>query len=123
LPIAYVTKIESKKSDKTFDYIMRQEGEYDKIEYKFQIDLTNWTTIFDSLKTQNLIPIIEDEIKSGFLIGEIKEIKSKSVKIHYFNGEGVLDKEWSKKRFKEITKIQFDNHYINVFKNYIKEKK
>jgi hypothetical protein len=123
LPIAYITKIECKKSDKRFDYIMQQEGEFDKIEYIYKIDLTSWTTIFNSLKTQNLMPIIEDEIKGGFLIGEIKEIKPKSVMIHYFNGQGILDKEWTKKRFKEITKIQFDNHYINVFKKYLKKNK
>jgi hypothetical protein len=121
LPITIIKKVRFDDSDETFDYIMHQEGEFEKIEYKYKIDLTNWTTIFNSLKTHNLTTIIEDEVNGGFLIGEIKEIKPKSVMIHYFNTSGLLDKTWTKQRFKEITKVQFDNHYINVFKKYLKE--
>ena len=77
----------------------------------------------NGIKNTNLTIISECEHPklNSFCIGILKQIKRKSILIRYFNAQGVLDKENTKHKFKNITKLSFDDRYANVFSKYLIE--
>ena len=124
-PIETIKHVRYNKNDKTYQRILKKEGLYNKIGLKHRIDLTDWKSIFKSIKKTGLTVISECEHPeiNSFCIGEIKRINQKSISIRYFNAQGIYDKENTKNKFKNITKLSFDDHYANVFSKYAKKKK
>ncbi len=125
LPIKYFKKIRYNKNDKYYDKIMFLENEKKNIGIKTKVDLTDWVSIFNSLKEKNKNVIIECENPEidSFTIGSIKKVANKSVFIQHFDATGFLDNELTKIRYKNITKIIFDDRYIDVFSKYTRERK
>lgn len=68
-----------------------------------------------------------EEISRGYIIdssvGAIVKIANKSVQIHHFDADGYLRKKPTKIKFKEITKVIFDDRYLDVFNKYIRTRK
>ncbi len=125
LPIKDFKKIRYNKNDKYYDKIMLLENEKENIGIKTKVDLTDWKSIFNSLKENNKNIVIECENPkiSSFTIGPIKRITNKSVFIQYFNATGLLDNKPTKIKYKNITKIMFDDRYIDIFSKYTNERK
>ena len=124
IPIDTIKHVRYNKNDKTYERILHEEGLMSKVESKYQIDLTNWNTACEGVMKTGLTVISEGEHprKDIFCIGEIKSVNKRSVSIRYFNAQGILDKENTKHKFKDITKLSFDDHYANVFSKYAVEK-
>ncbi|MEE1945474.1 hypothetical protein VRU48_10165 [Pedobacter sp. KR3-3] len=124
IPIIDIVKIRNNKYDKYMDYMLESEGLKEGIKITFKIDLSNWQSIFTSLKENDLNCIIENESDKNFFfsIGPVIEVKKKSLWHIDFDPEGYLDNEPSKIKFKNITSITFDNNYINVFSKYLRNK-
>jgi len=78
-----------------------------------------------SLKNENKNIIIECEtLETGsFIIGSIEQITNESVFIRYFNAVGFFDEELTKIDFSSITKITFDDRYIDIFSKYTRMRK
>lgn len=119
IPIKTISHVRYNENDKTIDQILKAEGEQPSLKYK--INLTDWKTIFNDVQETGLTVISEcEDLKHDyFCIGKIKKVKDSAVYIRYFNGQGILDKENTKHRFKEITKLSFDDRYANVFSKYV----
>jgi hypothetical protein len=120
-----ITNFRYNKNDRYYDKIMESEGLKNNFKIKTKVNLSSWETLFSSLKNKKKYIIVECENPKidEFIIGEITNVKSKSISILYFNAEGVLDKEPRKVKFKNITKVAFDDRYIDVFSKYLREKK
>lgn len=90
-----------------------------------KINLTNWQTIFKSIKSIDLNVIVECENPNidTFTIGAIVKTTKKLVHILYFNADGFIDETPTSVDYDSITKVMFDDRYINVFSKYIRHKK
>lgn len=124
-PLQSITEIRHNHNDKYYNKIMLWEGITDKMNYPHKVDLTSWSTIFQSIKTLGFNVIIENENPEDntFDIGPIVKVTDKSVRLRYFNAEGYLADDTTKIKWKYITRVQFDNRYINVFSKYLRERK
>lgn len=124
IPVNTIKHVRYNKNDKTYNNIIGQEKLYDKVQSKYKIDLSNWKSILTDIKQTGLTVISECEHPelNYFCIGNIMQINEKSLSIRYFNAQGILDKKDTKHKFKDITKLSFDDHYANVFSKYVKEK-
>lgn len=125
LPVAQIAEVRYNKVDKYFDKIMVWEKEADKVSLPYDIDLTNWNTIFQSIKGYELTVIVECEDPSigTFTIGPIVRITKKKVHISYFDAQGYIDEDPVRVEYADISKVQFDDRYANVFGKYTRHKK
>ncbi len=87
------------------------------------IDMTDWQTIFTSLKEQNRNIIVENE-KAGeneysFLIGRIIKSTKTKVVMQHFDADGIWEEELYEVPYSKITSVSFDTRYINVFSKYL----
>jgi len=125
LPIRDFKKIRYNKNDKYYDKIMSFENQKVNIGVLTKLDLSSWKSIFNSLmeNNKNIVVECEDPEISSFTIGPIKKITDKSVFIQYFNATGFLDDELTKIKFKNVTKIIFDDRYVDIFSKYTRERK
>ncbi|MFD0963897.1 hypothetical protein [Pseudofulvibacter geojedonensis] len=120
IPIKTIKHVRYNKNDKTYERILKLEGLLSNVKNKYNIELTNWNTISRDIMKTGLTIISECEHPSlnYFCIGHLKQINNKSIEINYFNAQGIFDKEYTKHKFKNITKLSFDDHYANVFSKY-----
>lgn len=123
LPIDTIIHVRYNKNDKTLQRIIKEEGLLVDVKVKYKIDLTNWSSIANDVKKTKLTVISECEHPklNYFCIGQIKRINKKSISIRYFNAQGILNKENTKHKFENITKLSFDERYANVFSKYLSE--
>ena len=123
IPIKTIKRVRYNKNDKTYERILNEEQLMDQVKLKYKVDLSSWASICRDIKKTGLTVISECEHPDlrYFCIGKIKRINKKSVSIRYFNAQGILDEENTKHKFKDITKLSFDDHYANVFSKYVKK--
>lgn len=121
-PISSIVKIRFNEYDQYFDYIMEAEEQKSLIKIDYSIDLSDWRSIFKSIKKTELICIVEKEGKKNpfFLIGPIEEVKNKKALIRNFDPLGYLDKEPTKIPFKDISIVKFNDPYGNTFGKYLR---
>lgn len=125
LPMKQITAIRFNSNDKYYSKIMVWEKEIDNVFLPHKIDLTNWQTIFKSIKNTGLNVIVECENPSidTFTIGPISKTTKNFVYILYFSPTGLLDEKPTPVEYNKITKVSFDDRYANVFSKYIRERK
>ena len=125
IPTNTISKVRFNNNDRYYEKILHWEKLTDKIEKKHDINLSNWKSIFNSIKNLNLNVIIENENPDDctFDIGPIIEVSKEAVYIRYFNAKGLLDTEITKIIWSKITLVRFDDRYINTFSKYLRERK
>ena len=115
-----VTKV-TIKNDKC-DEILKSEGITSSIVFP-KVDISNWNTVFESLKHMNKNVTIEKETVEGknddIYIGRIEKIYKKFAYIWEFDADGRWYDKPTRILYSEITKITFDNRYVEVFSKYI----
>lgn len=124
-PISTITQIRFNNNDKYYDKIMQWEKQVDNVSKKNKIDLTDWISIFKTIKKAGFNVIVENENPEdeSFDIGPIIKTTKTAVYIQYFNAQGYLDSELTKITFDKITIAKFDDYYINVFSKYLRQRK
>ncbi len=125
LPVKQIKKIRHNKFDKCYKQIMIAEGEAAKVGIGYKIDLTTWPSVFKSIQAAklNVIVEVEDPANKIFSIGPILKITNKKIHIEYFDPEGFIMAIPDKINFDDITKLKFDDRYINVFSKYLRRRK
>lgn len=125
IPINTISEVRFNNKDRYYDKIMNWEKLTDKIERKYDVNLSNWESIFKSIKKLNLNVIIENEDPDdySFDIGPITKVSKEAVYTRYFNTQGFLDTEITKIIWGKITIVEFDDRYINIFSKYLRERK
>ncbi len=104
------------------DEILRNEGLTSKIVIP-NIDISNWKTVFESLKCINENVIIEKQIDGTdedeeFVIGRIEK---NFAYVWKFDADGIWDDSPIRVPYSEITNITFGNRYVNIFSKYLTE--
>lgn len=124
-PVFQITDIRYNKSDMYYDKIMLWENEKKEIALKTKVNLTNWKTIFKTFQKQkkNVIVECENPKIDSFTIGIIERVTDKSVFVLYFDSKGFIDENPTKIKYKDISKVTFDDRYIDVFSKYLRKKK
>lgn len=109
------------KSDKC-DEIIRNEGLFNNLCIP-EINLKNWTTVFEGLKDIGENVIVEYETAEGedddFTIGKIEQVYKSCVYMRYFDADGIWNNDLYRIPYNEVTSVTFDSRYINVFSKYI----
>lgn len=117
-----VNKIKT-KADKC-DEILKLEKVTDNINIP-NIDISNWKTVFESLKIINKNIIVEKESlidrEWEFVIGRIEKIYNKFAYIRHFDADGVWQDEPYRIPYTEITSVTFSSRYLNIFSKYVGE--
>lgn len=118
--------IRCSKIEKTLKRILKGEGIIKKhYGLKKKLSLESWESIFRDLKKHGYHVIVEceDMKKPLFTIGEIIKVRAKTVAIHNYNAEGILDKKPTVIKFKHITLLRFGDHYSATYRKYLSKKK
>ncbi len=125
LPVAQIAEVRYNNADKYYDKIMVWEKEADKVSLHYDIDLTDWNTIFKSIRSYKLTAIVEceDPEIDTFTIGPIVRITKNKVYISYFDAHGYIDEDWVHVEYADISIVKFDDRYANVFGKYTRHKK
>lgn len=115
--------IRNSSYEKTQTKIYKSEGLLNEgfgFDPKFSIE--SWKSILTQLKELNFHVIIESDNKKvlNFHIGQIVKTTNKSVFIHNYDPNGILDKMPTKIKFKKIRTLKFDDNYSKVFRKYLK---
>ena len=88
-----------------------------------KVDMTDWQTIFASLKEQNKNIIVEnekaEEDEYSFVIGRIIKATKTKVVMKHFDAEGIWEEELYEIPYNKITSVSFDTRYVNVFSRYL----
>ena len=124
-PIQSIKNIRNNKHEKYYDKIMVWENEKENLGVKTKVDLSTWTSIMKTFqkKKKNIIIECENPKISSFNIGPIERITVKSVYIRYFDAAGFFNEKLTKINFEDITKIMFDDRYIDIFSKYTRKRK
>jgi len=114
-----VTKVQI-KDDKCLE-ILKNEGIIDSIK-KPNIDISNWETVFNSLKLLNKNIIVEKESLDDefeFVIGRIDKVYKNFVYVYHFDADGIWQEEPYKIHYAAITSVSFDTRYVEVYSKYL----
>ena len=88
-----------------------------------EIDMTDWQTIFASLKEQNKNIIVENEKavenECSFVIGKIIKATKTKVVMQHFDAEGIWEEELYEIPYSKITSVSFGTRYVETFSKYI----
>jgi hypothetical protein len=124
LPFNTIKKVRHSESEAIYDYIMKEEQLLNDLGIHYNIDLTNWQTIFNSIVNNEKFAIIECEQTwiNRFLLGKLTKAKKKKVEILYLDPNGIFDELVTEQKYKEITIVRFDDIYTNLFQKYARYK-
>ena len=115
-----VTKVTT-KNDKC-DEIIKSEGLTANITVP-NIDITNWKSVFGSLKAMNQNIIIQKqtihEEDNEFVIGNIERIYKNFAYVRHFDANGIWQDDPYQIPYSEITSITFASRYVTVFSKHI----
>ncbi len=115
-----ITEIKRTEKETFIDTIFQKEGIKDAIIEKASLlnfKLGNFHEMFENLKKLGQAIIIERLYKGEtvFQIGPVSKVEPKKVFIDYINAKGEYDLKPVTSKFKDITFIQFDNPYANMY--------
>jgi hypothetical protein len=124
-PIKQIIKVRYNNHDRYYDKIMDWEKEKDFIGLKTKIDLTSWQSIFKTFQQYGMNIIVECENSEigTFTIGSVQRVTKDAVYILYFDASGFIDAKPTRVDFKNISKIMYDNRYIDIFSKYLRKRK
>lgn len=124
-PLSSLVSVRFNNNDRYYDKIMRWEGEIDKIRDRHNVDITDWPSLFRSVRKSGFCVIIEceDPDDETFDIGPITRVTKTAVYVRYFNAKGFLEEEPTRIPWNKITLVRFDDRYANVFSKYLRKRK
>ncbi len=83
------------------------------------VDITDWRSVFTSLKRMNRHIIVEREYEPDFFrLGIIESVAEDHVVLRHYDADGVWQ-EPARIEYHEITSVTFDDRYANTFSKYV----
>ncbi len=103
--------------------ILRAERQTPDASILSAVDLTGWDALLRSLKARARNVIVENERLESewFVIGEVLRVNKRSAAVRGFDALGRWDPEPTRVKYEEITSVQFENEYVNVFSKYLRD--
>lgn len=84
------------------------------------VDISDWHSVFTSLREMGRNVIVEREYEDGFFcIGRIEEVAEDHLLLRHFDADGVWAEEPVRIEFRDVTSVTFGSRYINVFSKYV----
>ncbi|MBR5308161.1 MAG: hypothetical protein IKU43_05270 [Clostridia bacterium] len=87
------------------------------------IDMTDWQTIFTSLKDAGKNIIVENEKAEEnsdlFVIGKIIKATKNKVTMQHFDADGIWEDEFYEIPYSKITSVSFGTRYVETFSRYL----
>ncbi len=87
------------------------------------VNMTDWQTIFTSLKELNKNIIVEnekaEENEDSFIIGRIIKATKSKVVIQHFDADGIWEEEFYEVPYTRITSVSFGTRYVETFSKYL----
>lgn len=114
--ISHITKVEIK--DDLCQVINVWNGITKQVRHP-NIDISSWTTIFDSLREYPGFLMIEDDINKQFAIGEIAAIQKKHFMFRQFDANGIWQEDLLRIPYSTITHVAWDTRYTNYWYEYL----
>ncbi len=119
LRVMDISNIESNKTDQVQTEILKANGVFAQVNFDREYKLTNWRSVFSTLASEYPLITIEDEGDCPILmVGQLKNIREKSVKIHEFTSSGRWLGDISEMNYKAINSFRVGNHYANMYQKY-----
>lgn len=116
--LADVTAVRSGRLERFTERLLKQE-EIRPAPPPVSIDLADWRSVLKSLQAYGKHVIIEcetgDEDLDEFFIGRIEKLNKVSLAFRHFDALGQWDDEPTTIRFRDITRVRFDERYIDVY--------
>lgn len=117
-----IDEIDVKASGDILFEIIKQEGLSNYMVVP-DVDLLDWKAVFISLQKLGKYIIVknenDDDSNYAFVIGKIMKVTTKSVTMKNFNADGIWEDDLYQIPFKQITSVEFNTRYCNVFSKYI----
>jgi hypothetical protein len=108
-----------------FDHMLRSESLVAGLKLQYRIDLSNWATALRSVTRHYSQMIVEcegtDEEEEDFYIGELLAVQSRTIQFRDYDALGYWSKAPISIKLADISKVQFDTPYINIFSKYTRE--
>lgn len=122
VPISTIDQVLWDAADQFVEHILRAEGIMEKVLLPYEIDMTNWESIFKSLQATGLPITVQCEAldEDYFFVGQIKRVDSDVVWVHHFDSEGVLADVWDDIPFELINKVGFDEPFANMLSKHLR---
>jgi len=106
------------------DKILKDEGITSNIIVP-SVDISNWKSVFESLKIRNGNIIVEKQTIDGkgdeFVIGRIEKIYKNFAYVWNFDADGIWGDSPIRVPYSEITSITFGSRYVDTFSKYLDE--
>jgi len=120
--LADVTAVRSGRLERFTERLLKQERATPSLP-PVPIDLSDWRTVLKSLLAYGKNLIIEcetgDDDLDEFFIGRIEKLNKASVSFRHFDALGQWDDEPTTIRFRDITRIRFEERYIEVYSKFL----
>ncbi|MCA9112775.1 MAG: hypothetical protein KDA52_22675 [Planctomycetaceae bacterium] len=118
-----VTNIRSSAYERHWDRMLAEEGLLDGLRMVFDIRLEDMRTAIQSIDEQFQTMIVEcedeeDDIQD-FYIGQLVSVNEPEIAFAHFDGLGCWEEGLATIMPDEITLIQFDTPYIQIFSKYL----
>lgn len=122
--VADVTKARSGKYERFWDHMLQGEGLLDQVGVDCEIDLESTIQVLKSLKELGKYVIVECESRDDseydeFYIGQIVKVTRKHLWFVHFDAVGQWEDDGVKLPLDDITRIQFDTPYINIYSKHV----
>jgi hypothetical protein len=125
LRVRDVTDIRSDEHERLWERMLAGEGLIDRIPIPDDVRLSDASDLLESLQERGRYVIVEsedpDEDLRDFHIGLILSVDADSVCLAHFDGLGVWDDAPHVIPFDEITKVQIEAPYAQIFSKYLLE--
>ncbi len=116
--ISHLEKVEIKND--LCNAICKDMGLHDSIKMP-DVDITNWRSIFTSLKAMDRFMIIENERTGAFAIGLIEKVLPNKIYFKPFDADGIWDDVGLEIRYSEITTIKWGTRYTEAWQKYLQK--
>jgi len=120
-PIDTILEFRHNKHHSFYDKVMKLEKLKQTIGISFSIDLSNWQSVFKSLKKYKLTITVECEEPhlEYFCIGSLANVAKSQVSMLYFSPVGTVDNQPTITKYINITKVAFGDRYANILTKYL----
>ncbi len=122
--VSDITSVRYAKCDKQMTRMFSSEGVLDEVGLIYPVNLKSWKSVFQSIRGTGLNVIVEGEEEDvdEFVIGPVVRVNDKSASVHHFDSLGKWRKKPTRCPYAEITTVQFDCEYANVWSRYLPER-
>lgn len=120
-PLDTIVELRHNKYERFYDRIMKLEHQKKNIGIPYNLELSTWKSLFQSLKKTKLTVTIkcEEPHLDYFCIGTLKQVGEKQVSMLYFSPDGILDDTPTVTKYVNITRVEFDDRYANIMSKYL----